>query len=251
MDAGLRRAHAKHVLLQTIRRLGRRVGLEITRAGAAELPGPRRSQMLARLEIDLVLDVGANAGQYATQLRRDGYRGRIVSFEPVKEPFVQLAHHAERDAQWECRRIALADSEGIAEIHVAGNSALSSSLLDMRERHIRAAPGSEYVGSEEVPTARLDNLAPELTDGAKRIFLKLDVQGAEDRVLEGATELLSRVELLEIELSLAPLYDGQWLFREMLEWLEDHQFELVGVEPVLRDPTSGYLLQVDGFFARC
>jgi FkbM family methyltransferase len=251
MDLGPRVAEAKHVILLSLQRAARKLGLEVTRAGAFGLRGPRRGQMLAQHDIDLVLDVGANSGQYATELRRQGYRGRIVSFEPVNEPFLELSRHASGDARWECRQVALANSEGTAEIHVAGNSAMSSSLLEMKERHVLAAPDSAYVGSEQVGTARLDQLASEVADGAQHIFLKLDVQGAEDRVLQGGTDLLSRVDLLEIELSLVRLYDGQWLLPEMLTWLAERGFTLIGMEPVLRDPSSGYLLQVDGFFARC
>jgi FkbM family methyltransferase len=244
-------AHAKHVALLSIKRAALKAGVEIKRAGPSPLHGPRRGQMLAQHGIDLVLDVGANAGQYAKQLRREGYRGRIVSFEPVNEPFLELSRHASGDVRWECRRIALADTEGTAEIHVAGNSAMSSSLLEMKERHVQAAPDSAYVGSEQVRTARLDDLASAVADGAKHILLKLDVQGTEDRVLQGGTDLLSRVDLLEIELSLVRLYDGQRLLPEMLGWLAERGFTLIGLEPVLRDPESGYLLQVDGFFARC
>jgi FkbM family methyltransferase len=251
MKLGPRIAHAKHDALLSIKRAALKAGVEIKRAGPSPLHGPRRGQMLAQHGIDLVLDVGANAGQYAKQLRREGYRGRIVSFEPVNEPFLELSRHASGDVRWECRRIALADTEGTAEIHVAGNSAMSSSLLEMKERHVHAAPDSAYVGSERIDTARLDHLAGELADGAKHILMKLDVQGAEDRVLRGGTDLLARVDLLEIELSLVRLYDGQWLLPEMLTWLAERGFTLIGMEPVLRDPSSGYLLQVDGFFARC
>ena len=219
-------------------------------------PGPvlypedvRRVRLLRSEGIGTVLDVGANAGQYAQRLRAAGYAGRIVSFEPLTEAFTALERAASADPGWEARRLALSDTDGEAEIHIAGNS-WSSSLLDMGERHLASAPESAYVGSERVRTARLDTIWDELIGPDERPFLKLDVQGFEMHVLRGAAARLDRVAGVQAELALVHLYEGDSLWHEVIADLEARGFELAGLEPGFEDPESGRMLQVDGLFLR-
>jgi FkbM family methyltransferase len=208
----------------------------------------RRARLLAAERIDLVLDVGANVGQYAMRLRNSGYRGRIVSFEPYATAFRQLERSASRDPLWETRRLAVADAEGEAELNVAGNS-FSSSLLPMTARQLQSAPESRYVAGEHVRTVRLDSLWDELVGGA-RVWLKLDVQGFEMRVLQGVGERLQAARAVETELSLTPLYEGAELWRRLVDWLYERGFSLAGVEPGFEDPRSARMLQFDGIFIR-
>ncbi len=206
-----------------------------------------RARLLASERVDLLLDVGANEGQYAVRMRRAGFQGRIISFEPLSGAFAALERRAGGDARWEARRLALSDADGTAEIHVAGNST-SSSLLDMGERHLASAPESAYVGTEQVDTARLDSLWGEL--GGDRVFLKLDVQGFEMHVLRGAERSLGELRGVQAELALAHLYEGDSPWREVVDHLGGRGFELAGVEPGFGDPASGRMLQFDGVFLR-
>ena len=204
---------------------------------------------MAGAGIDLVLDVGANEGQYGRELRANGYGGRLVSLEPQSAAFRALAAEAARDPAWEARRLALLDADDGAELHVAGNL-VSSSVLPMTRRHELSAPDSAYVGVEHIEARRLDSLAPELLGDASRVLLKLDVQGAELRALSGAEASLRRILVVEMELSLVPLYEGGALMREALDRLDAAGYDLVGLEPGFSDPSSGRLLQADGLFAR-
>ena len=209
----------------------------------------RRAKLLNSLGVTVLLDVGANTGQYALHTREAGFRGRMVSFEPLSDAFRDLERHAGADDLWECRRVAVGSEDGSAEIHVAANSA-SSSLLDMKQRHLDSAPESRYTGTEEVPVARLDSIWPELVGADDRPFLKLDVQGFELEALRGAEASLGQVAGVQAELSLVPLYDGAPSFRELLAYLEERGFRLAGLEPGHDDRRSGEMLQVDGIFVR-
>lgn len=232
-----------------VRRLIRKFGLDLHRYNPEADPVLRRQRLLAHCGIDLVLDVGANAGQFGVELRRGGYRGRIVSFEPLSSAFRQLAARAEHDAAWSTMNTALSDADGTATINVSGNS-VSSSLLAMLPTHGESAPESGYVGKETIGIRRLDGLFAGLAGPAARVYLKIDTQGSELRVLQGAGATLEDIDLLELELSLVPLYEGGPLLPEMLAWLAQRDYILVGLEPGFSDPRSGRLLQVDGIFAR-
>jgi FkbM family methyltransferase len=230
----------------------RRLGYEVH----AYTPGPvlsdedvRRVKLLRSEGIDAVLDVGANAGQYAQRLRAAGYTGRIVSFEPLAEAFAALQRAAAADPRWDARRLALGDADGEGAIHVAANS-WSSSLLDMGERHLASAPESAYISTEQVATARLDTIWDDVVGAEERPFLKLDVQGFELHVLRGASARLDRLVGVQAELALVHLYEGDSLWRDVVAYLDSHGFELAGLEPGFEDPQTGRMLQVDGIFLR-
>jgi FkbM family methyltransferase len=242
------RARLNEAIQQGLRRLGYELH--------PYTPGPlpyeedvRRAKLLRSEGIYLVLDVGANAGQYAQRLRRAGYHKRIVSFEPLSAAFAELERAAAGDPAWEARRLALGDEDGSAEIHVSANS-WSSSLLEMGDRHLASAPDSAYTGTETVPVARLDSIWDDLVREGERVFLKLDVQGFEMRVLRGAAGHLDRVAGVQAELALTPLYEGDSPWRDVVDHLEAQGFVLAGLEPGFEDPETGRMLQADGTLIR-
>jgi FkbM family methyltransferase len=227
-----------------------RMGLDVRRHSVRSSVDLRRASILRRDRVDLVLDVGANVGQYALALRRSGYTGRIVSFEPSAQAYSRLARAAADDGLWEVRRVALAAESGEATLHVTENLS-SSSLLEMQALHRRAGgPVTHVVGDERVAVARLDDIGPELLDAAARLFLKIDVQGGEREVLDGGPITLSRAAGVELELSLAPLYRGQATLSELLLRLDLEGFLIVSVEPGFSDPRTGRLLQLDAIAIR-
>lgn len=229
----------------------RRLGLEVRRFPQPDAGQLRRAALMRHRAIDLVIDVGANGGQYASSLRQVlGWEGRIVSFEPQTEAFARLQRAAAGDERWQLCRQALGDAAGTATIHVAANSE-SSSLLPMLPAHRDAAPHASYVGAEPVPVATLDEVLPALLQDAVRVWLKLDVQGYELHVLRGGAAALARhVEVVELEMSLVPLYEGAPTMTGLQRFLESAGFRLAGIEPGFADPRTGELLQVDGLFVR-
>ncbi len=211
-------------------------------------PATRRQRLLADRGVDLVVDVGAARGGYAEELRAFGYRGRIVSFEPLAAAHADLARAAAGDALWETRNLALGDAAGRQEIHVASNSD-SSSLLPMAAQHRAASPDIAYVGDESIEVARLDDVADDVLRDARSPYLKIDTQGFERAVLAGAERTVPRLVGLQLELSFVTLYDGGMLADEAIAWAYDHGFALVGLEQGFADP-GGAILQADGVFLR-
>ena len=209
----------------------------------------RRVRLLATRGVDLVLDVGANIGQYALRTRSAGYHGRIVSFEPLSSAYAELSARAAADTAWDCRNQALGSSAGRRELHIAANS-YSSSLLDIDDRHLESAPESRYVGTETADVVLLDSIWDEVVRDAERPYLKLDVQGFELEALRGAERSLPKLAGVEPELSLAPLYEGAPTYREVSDHLEAAGFRLAGLQPEFFDPETAELLQAQGIFVR-
>jgi FkbM family methyltransferase len=199
--------------------------------------------------IDTVLDVGANAGQYARSLRRHGFAGDIVSFEPLTSAFERLEAAAESDPRWTAVHAALGSEASQAHMHVAGNSA-SSSILEMLPKHLEVAPESRVVGAEDVTVIRLDSVLDQYVRGDATLFLKIDTQGYERQVLEGAAHVLPRISGMQLELSLEPMYRGETLAEDMIALVRGHGFTPVWIGHGLRDPADLRLLQLDALFFR-
>jgi len=236
----------KTLTLHTIRKLG----FDLRRYRPATSTDAQLIAMLLTHNVNLIFDIGANAGQFANQIRAAGYGGRIVSFEPLSIPWQKLLIASNSDPLWEIApQGACGNEDGEIEIHIAGNS-VSSSILEMLETHSKAAPNSSYIGSEKVPMRRLDTLAPDYLSPGSVPFIKIDTQGFEDRVLQGAPDLLAKATGLQLELSLIPLYDGQRLYQEIIVQLNALGFELWSITPAFIDQSSGRLLQIDATFFR-
>lgn len=237
------------MIKKTIKKLSRSLGVDLKRYNVQTSEAAKMQRLLAYNNIDLVFDVGSNIGQYAKLLRELGYSGRIVSFEPLSSAYSRLKAVSEKDPLWEIApQAAIGNQEGEIIINIAGNS-YSSSALPMLDAHLESAPESAYSGSETVKLSRLDTLAKNyIKSETKSIFLKIDVQGLEKQVLEGATAILPLVKGIKLELSLVPLYEGQVLFQEMIDIVEKLGYELYGIEPGFTAEKTGRMLQMDGIF---
>jgi FkbM family methyltransferase len=209
----------------------------------------RRQQFFRDLGVTVVLDVGANTGQYASELRKHGYEGRLVSFEPLASPFQTLREFAGTYHNHQCMQVALGSADGNAEINVSENI-VSSSLLAVSDECVTACHASRRVGTETIEVLRLDTVRADVLRPSDRVHLKIDTQGTEREVLWGGAETLQQVASIELELSLAPLYDTQPLFTEMCQLLEACAFRCVWIERGFMNESTGHTLQVDGFFVR-
>ena len=236
-------------LLHSARLLVQRLGLDVRRFPGGQA-GHRRARLLKTHGVDCVFDIGASDGRYGLDLRRFGYSGRIVAFEPASQAFAKLEARAQRDDSWVAVRAALGRDARFVTLNLAGNDGASSSILPMLQEHLDAAPQARYVGHEAVEQQRLDDVWQELALDSSRLFLKLDVQGYEREVLAGATLFLRRCIGVELELSFVPLYGGGMLYREVLDAMDRLGFTLMMLESGFTDERSGRMLQADGVFFR-
>jgi FkbM family methyltransferase len=223
----------------------RSTGFDVVRPAAS-----RRAVVLRFHGIQTVIDVGANRGQYGAELRAWGFKGKIISFEPTSAAFKLLSKRAANDARWSVFNFAVGAEDSEAEINVASGSGVASSLMPMDDPLRRSAPEIKYIATEKVAVKSLDRALADIIAPNEILMLKLDVQGFEHFVLRGATAMLSQVSMVECELSFVSLYEGQWLFPQMLTLLDTLGFVPVSFNPVFSDAVSGHCLSIDGTFAR-
>lgn len=233
-----------------IQRLFHKLGLDLRLYRTSNYASVKR--ILKSNNINLVFDVGANTGQYCNFLRTAGYYGRVVSFEPLSNAYLQLVKNSSRDSLWEVApRMAIGDSQGEMIINIAGNSGLSSSLLPMLSLHEQNCPESSYIDSELVNIDRLDSAgAKYIVDDSDRIYLKIDTQGYEKYALEGASRIIPLIRAIQLELSLVNLYDGAPVFRDMLDYMDNLGYSLYWIKPGFTDVQSGQMLQLDAIFSK-
>lgn len=208
----------------------------------------RLRRSLDHAGIDTVLDIGANVGQFGQMVRTAGFAGRIVSVEPLDSAHQVLAKRSSSDAQWSTVHAAVGNEPGSTTINIAGNS-YSSSLLTMTQRHLSADPRSATVGTQDVRVTTVVELVRDRGIEPERGLLKVDTQGFERQVLDGAGNLLDRFAAIQLELSFVELYEGQQLYDELVAELNSHGLELWTLETGISDET-GRLLQCDGLFMR-
>lgn len=236
------------MIQQLVKNIFLKLGYEIKRYNVAQNQTKRLLKILQKEKINLIFDIGANAGQFGEEMRKNGYKERIVSFEPLELAHKKLVQKAKKYSNWIVEdRKAIGEREAELEIHIAGNSA-SSSILEMQESHISAAPNTKTIGTEKIKLTRLDSLSAKYIDQTSNLFIKIDTQGYEYNVLIGAADTLKKTKVLQLELSLTELYKGQKLLPELIDMMISLGFELWGLEPAFVDSRTGRMLQVDAIF---
>jgi FkbM family methyltransferase len=226
---------------QFIQRNLKRFGLEIQRSGF------RRDVMdfIADRDIDLVLDVGANTGQFGEALREKGYRRRIVSFEPIPAVFQALATKAMADGDWTVNNFALGAAAEQATINVSEASVFSS-ILPSRTAAAGFNDTAAVTRTETIEVRRLDDVFPALSGN---VLLKIDTQGYERQVLEGGARSLAKVNGVLMELPIIHLYEGTWRFHEAVAFMDAAGFVPAQIHPVNYHSADGVsLVEVDCLF---
>lgn len=207
-------------------------------------------QLLGDLAIDCVLDVGANGGQYGSELRRIGYRGVIVSFEPDPRAFALLCHRSADDPRWHCRNLALGRTPGSAPFHIMAVSLFNSFQTPSTDETNRFAGANDIARTVTVEVARLTDLLPEIKYDHKvdKILLKMDTQGFDHEVFAGAKGVWHSLAALQSEIGIKRLYEGVPYWTDQIAAYQAAGFNLTGLYAV--NPGEGDLLEIDCYFRR-
>ena len=206
--------------------------------------------LLAHHGIDLVLDVGGNTGQYGQRLRRAGYNGRIVSFEPQSEAHAALSEAASGDPAWTVApRMALGDSAEPLTLNLSPTSDMSSAL-PMTAEMTELLDSAAFTGTETVPQDRLDAVFDDFAGPDDTVLLKSDTQGYDRAVLDGAAGILDRIRAIQLELSIVEVYVGEPTWREMTDHLDSLGFSPALFVPGYFNRRTARLIAMDGVFVR-
>jgi FkbM family methyltransferase len=213
----------------------------------------QRVQLPALFEmygVNCVLDVGAHEGEYARRLRAGGYRGRIVSFEPVPRAFAELERGAADDAEWHVRQTALGRNDGTMTMNAVPGTL--SSLREPTKFGARRYKRLRDPDPVDVEVRRLDGMLDELLHGLEhpRPYLKLDTQGFDLDVFAGAGDRIAEFVGMQSELALMQIYEGMPRLPEALGVFEGAGFDVAAMYPVSRQGKTGRVLEFDCVMVR-
>lgn len=196
----------------------------------------QRYNLMQRCAVDLVIDAGANVGQFGCAIRRK-YAGELISFEPSSGPFGKLSEAAASDPLWHVQNIALGAQEDQLTLKIAPLSVLNSFLPASAFSHAMFGERSKSEAHETVRVRRMDQALEEIVPDAtgRRLFVKLDTQGFDLQVFKGMQGILDTVVLLQAEVSLRPIYDGMPGWLESLAVYESAGFRVAGLFPAVCD----------------
>lgn len=207
-----------------------------------------QKKWLEKAGIATILDVGAHQGEFASAVLRVLPKVRVYSFEPLLDCHEKLARRFAGNDRLTSFNLALSDAPGKATFH-RSSFTKSSSLLPMAALHREAFPWTAGSTSIEVPLDTLDRVTEKIALTAP-VLLKIDVQGAELKVLGGAKETLKKIAHVLVEASFASLYEGQPPFDQLYRFLYDEGYRMSGVWDTLLSPVDGSVLQSDLLFSR-
>lgn len=196
------------------------------------------ADMAQRLDLDGILDVGANRGQFHDAVRNLGITLPMHSFEPIPELAHELASRAAADPAWTIHARAIGAKNEQRDLHVLADDALSS----LRPATPEAAAIWSAAKTAPSRTIQVDVrclaefLAPNAPGaGLRHVFLKTDTQGGDLDVLKGCEAQLDRVRAVQFEAALRPAYEGAAVYGDILPWLEARGFVLGACFPIHHD----------------
>jgi FkbM family methyltransferase len=223
----------RSLVFKQVKAIAEKQGVFMSREPAATLEHHLK-EFFDWAKVNCVLDVGAFVGNYALELRKLGYKGRIISFEPLSDSFAKLSMNLKDDSSWSGQPYGLSDTsrDAILTTHTRGNF---NSLLTMTpDAEAAYKIDHDNSGKAQVALRRLDEVLPALLSGIDqpRVFLKMDTQGHDLAVMRGAAGVRPWIVGLQSEMPAIRIYNGMPSIAEMLEAYQGLGFVPIGFYPV-------------------
>lgn len=213
-------------------------------------PDKNLIKSIKHFNINSIIDIGANKGQFSLKIIENGFKGKILSFEPLSFEHKVLVEYSQKIKNWEiAKKCALGDINSKKKFYITGNRE-SSSLLKILPKHTKLRPDSIIAATEIVEVEKLENFANQIRKFKKNLLLKIDAQGSELDILIGAGKVIDDLNCLFIEVSLVRLYENQALWLDIISYLRDYGFEVWSVDQLLKNNHTGQTYQLDLLFYR-
>ncbi|MCG8331322.1 MAG: FkbM family methyltransferase [Chitinophagales bacterium] len=212
----------------------------------------RNAMLFKMMGITHVIDIGANTGQFAESLYDFGYKGKVISFEPVNNAYQELLKRSKTYPNWQvAERCAIGSEDGEIEINVSDDTVFSS-ILEIKDTYVSHNQKSQIVRKEKTPVHRIDSILDQyIPEKDAVIMLKIDTQGYEKEVLDGAVETLKRSKGLKIEIPLYAIYaDTRFEFYDIMEFAKTNGFHPYSFHVEGIDLNTGRVNTIDGVFFR-
>lgn len=197
--------------------------------------------LFKKSSINLVIDIGANKGQYSSMITNIGYSNDIVLIEPLDKEWMYLKNLVKTKKNW-----ILYDKVGIGskienlKINYTSNS-VSSSFLMPKNNMINY----EVIDKQNVHIITLEYLLAELNINNKNIFLKIDAQGFEYEIIKGARNILDKILYVQLELSIVTLYENEHDYKYITNYMNDLGFKEIFIFPgILNDNSEVIQLEI-------
>jgi len=182
---------------------------------------------IKKLDIQTIIDIGSNQGQFIEAISSILPNKKIIAFEPIKSVFDQLILNTKKNPRVTAYNLGLSDENSIAEINISKNL-VSSSIMNMEAIGKKSYPQSEYISKETIQLKKLDDVIS-INDISRNLLVKIDVQGYENKVIAGGSVIINAADVIIIEFSYEPIYEGQWLFDETYDYFTKNGFRFVGL----------------------
>ncbi len=234
------------IFTRPFRKLLNFYGYEIIRK-ENEMFASRAGSWLGKMNINTIIDIGANEGQFIQSINKALPGRKIYAFEPIKNCYDKLVENT-KQLNITTYNVGLSDHNGSSEINISENF-VSSSILPIENLTTNLYPDSKYVNKQTITLKKLDDVI-DSRNISKNILLKIDVQGYEEMVIAGGYETLKNVAVVIIEFSYQPLYECQWLFDETYKYFTSTGFKFCGTADQINSGTTGLPLYGDAIFIR-
>lgn len=219
-------------------------GLEIKKLGVDKFT------WLNDFNINTIIDVGSNTGQFALEMRKCLPAARIYCFEPLKDIYDELVKNFKGNQKIKAFNVALGSFNGETKIF-KNKFSPSSSILEMTNLHSEIFPYTKESIEENIEVRKLDDIASQENLELKpNILIKLDVQGYEDKVIQGGEELFKKAKIVLTEVSYYEFYKGQILFEEIYDYFKKRGFKYKGNINNIFNPLNGLPLYADAVFIK-